>query len=567
MRIDRKIAGIVFALAAACLVVFAQTFWFDFINIDDRAYVYENAAAYAGLNSKTIWWAFTAFYSSNWHPLTWISHIADVSVFGLNAGGHHAVNVLFHTANSILAFLVFRRFTGDVWKSAAVALLFAIHPAHVESVAWIAERKDVLFMFFWLLAMLAHVAYVRASVKGRATVFYVLTVVCFACALMSKPMAVTLPFVLLLCDYWPLERLKTWRDLGRLSLEKVPLFALTIASSVLTFLAQQAGGAVVSLEQIPLITRLLNVAVSYAKYVWMTVLPVNLGFWYPFEPNLDPLQVAGALLLLAAISIVCWRQRTKRKYLTVGWLWFLGTMVPVIGLVQVGLQSVADRYTYLPYFGLFIMIVWGAGEFIERSRIEARIVAVLASMVFLALGILAFRQASLWQNSETLYTNSLAITQKNYFIMTNLCLHYFQRSTPEIAEPRCSELLEATPASAESNNILGILRTQVGKYDQANRNFQAAIRMRPEWGVLYTNFSDSLAKQGKPDEAEQNLRRAISMKDYTTPGETLARSSRNLADAYAQKSRIEKAHEYYSKALEFKPDFAEAREGLEKLRK
>ena len=568
---------VILALVGACLIIYAQTLNFDFINIDDRAYIYENRAVLSGFNWKTVNWAFTAFYSANWHPLTWLSHFLDYAMFGLNAGGHHATNVVFHTLNSILAFIVFHQMTGDFWKSAIVAMLFAIHPAHVESVAWVAERKDVLSTMFWLLTMLAYFRYcdevtkrqsdkILLSLSRFVSPSYILMILFFTAGLMSKPMLVTLPFVLLLCDFWALERLKKLRDLKPLIIEKIPLFALTIVSSVITFLAQKSFGATVSLETLPFAARLANVALSYAKYIVTLFYPVNLGFWYPFEPNQNPLEVIGAIVLLLVISAFCWRERKKRKYFLMGWLWFLGTLVPVIGLVQVGLQSSADRYTYVPFFGLFIMLVWGADDLFEHFKLNKKIVAAICAITILIFGALAYRQTSLWKSSETLYAHTLSITKNNYFLMTNLCLHHLIKSTPEIAETRCTELLEQTPPSPESNNVLGFLRTQTGKYDQAVQNYQAAIRMRPDWGILYANLSDTLSKQGKPDDAEKNLQKAFSVKDASLSNEILARSSNNLGMSFLQKNRNEKAIQYFTKALELKPDLDEAQSNLKKAK-
>lgn len=550
-------------IAIASLAVYAQTINFDFINIDDRAYIYENRLVLSGFNWNSLRWAFTVFYSGNWHPLTWLSHILDFSLFGLNAGGHHAVNVVFHTINSILAFVVFRKMTGDFWKSAIVAFLFTLHPAHVESVAWVAERKDVLSTMFWLLTMWSYLCWNERGSK-ISSLYYVATILLFALGLMSKPMLVTLPFVLLLCDFWALERLKKLRDLVPLIIEKLPLFAVTIMSSVITFLAQKSGGAVVSLEYIPFATRLANVCLSYAKYVVMLFYPANLGFWYPFEPNKNPPEIIGAMILLLVISSFCWRERKKRKYLLMGWLWFLGTLVPVIGLVQIGMQNLADRYTYIPYFGLFVMVVWGAGDLFAHFRLDKKIVFAAWFIALLIFGALAYKQTSFWQTSETIYTRSLGLTKNNYFIMTNLCLHHLAKSPPEIAEARCTELLEQTPPSPEGNNILGFLRTETGKYDQAVKNYHAAIRMRPDWGIVYANLSETLARQGKPDEAENYLQKAFLIKDVSLNNEILARSSNNLASVYMQKNRTEKAIQYFNKALELKPDFAEARENLKK---
>ena len=574
---NSKTLPVILAITGACLIIYAQTLNFDFINIDDRAYIYENRALLSGFNWKSVSWAFTAFYSANWHPLTWLSHFLDYALFGLNAGGHHATNIVFHTINSILTFIVFRKLTDEFWKSAMVAFLFAIHPAHVESVAWIAERKDVLSTMFWLLTMLAYFRLCDEATKRQSDKIsppvsrfvspsYILTILFFALGLMSKPMLVTLPFVLLLCDFWALERLKSVRDLKPLIIEKIPLFALTIISSVITFLAQSSIGAAVSLETIPLQTRLINICLSYAKYVVMLFYPVNLGFWYPFEPNVDSLEVIGAIVLLLGISIYCWRERKRRKYLLMGWLWFLGTLVPVIGLVQVGLQSLADRYTYVPYFGLFIMLVWGASDLFAHFKLNKKIITAICAVALIIFGTLAFRQTSLWKSSETLYTHTLSFTKNNYFLMTNLCLHYLKNAPANIAEPRCAELLEATPPSPESNNLLGYLRTETGKYDQAVQNYQAAIRLRPDWGILYANLSDTLARQGKPDEAEKSLQKAFTMKDASLSNEILARSSNNLGMSFLQKNRADKATEYFTKALQLKPDLTEAQENMKKLK-
>ncbi len=569
---------VILALIAACLIIFAQTLYFDFINIDDRAYIYENRALLSGFNWESVKWTFTAFYSGNWHPVTWLSHFLDFALFGLNAGGHHATNVLFHTFNSILTFIVFRKMTGDFWKSAVVAFLFAVHPAHVESVAWIAERRDVLSTFFWLLTMLAYFRFVESE-KARkresesqklsfspSRFLPFLISVFFALGLMSKAMLVTLPFVLLLCDFWALERLKRLANLKALIVEKIPLFALTIAASVITFLAQKSGGAVVALEQVTFSERLANAVTAYAKYVVMLFYPVNLGFWYPFEPNKNPLEIIGSAILILIISGFCWSERKRRKYLLMGWLWFLGTLVPVIGLVQIGMQNLADRYTYVPYFGLFVMIVWGAADLFEHFKLNKKIALAICAIVVLILSVLSFRQTSLWKSSETLYENSLRITEKNYFIFTNLCLHHFIKSAPAIAEPKCTELFANTPPSPESNYVLGVLRMQTGKFDQSIQNFEAAIRLRPDWGILYTGLANTLARANKPDEAEKNLNKAFSIRDSSLNNDTLARSANDVGTAFLINKRNEKAIEYFTKALELKPDLREAQENLKKAK-
>jgi hypothetical protein len=570
------------ALAAVCLVIYGQTVRYDFINIDDHAYVYRNQNVLAGLNWDTIKWSFTAFHSSNWHPLTWISHAIDVSLFGKNPGPHHATNILFHLVNSVLAFVVFRKMTGDFWKSAIVAFLFAVHPAHVESVAWISERKDVLSTFFWLLTMWAYLRYAREDTvtKGQSDAgteispslrrfvspSYLLIILLFALGLMSKPMLVTLPFVLLLCDYWALERLKKLKDLPALLVEKIPLFALAAVSSVITVLAQSASKSVINLEYLPLGSRLINTIFSYAKYIAMLFYPVNLGIWYPFETTVDLWRFIGAVVLLVGVTILCIWQRRTRKYLLMGWLWFLGTLIPVIGLVQVGMQSLADRYTYVPYFGLFIILVWGIGEMFARLKVNKEVIAAICAVVLIIFTSLSFIQVSYWQNSETLYKHTLSFTRNNFFILDNLCLHYINNAPAETAEERCTELLEATSPSPEAQNTIGLLRVEIGKYEQALQSFQRALRLRPNAGIFYSNMSVPYAKMGRLDEAERSLQKAFSMNDRSLSPEALANSCNVLGASYLEKNQAEKAIFYFNKAIELQPDLEEAKKNLKRAK-
>jgi protein O-mannosyl-transferase len=551
-------------LAVLCLAIYAQTFGFDFINIDDRAYVYENRAVINGLYSKTLYWAFTAFYAGNWHPLTWISHILDFTIFGMNPNAFHGVNVFFHIINSILALFVFHKLTGDFVKSAIVAALFAVHPAHVESVAWIAERKDVLSTMFWLLTMLTYFEFVKAD-KNRK-LFYILMLFCFAGGLMSKAMLVTLPFVLLLCDFWSLERLKTLRDLKPLIVEKAPLFLITILSIVITILSQKSASAIATFEAVSLESRLINVVLSYAKYVVMAVYPANLGFYYPFENNCETWQIVCSLILIVSITVFAWHNRTERKYLLMGWLWFLGTLVPVIGFVQIGMQSLADRYTYVPYFGLFVMFVWGIGELFEKFKLDKKAFAAVFSIIILIFSGVSFNLTSYWKNSETLYTRSLELTKNNYFIMSNLCLHYVVKSTPQIAEPKCVELLGKTPPNMEAFNILGMLRLQVGKYDEAVKDFQSASQMNAEWSVPFANLSTAYTKLGNLAEAENAWQKSFSLKDAESNKQNLAMTANTIGAEFLKRGQTEKAIFYFTKATELQPNLTEAQENLRKAK-
>jgi hypothetical protein len=368
---------LVLGLAIGCLAIYGQTMGFDFINIDDSGYIYENTMLGTGLSWDSFKWAFTTFSQANWHPLTWLSYLTEVTLWGSKPGTFHLVNALFHAANSTLLYVVLKHLTGSTWRSATVSALFAFHPAHVESVAWIAERKDVLSVFFWLLGTYFYVRYarfktssisverVRHKLRGR---FYLLTVLAMALGVLAKPMIVTLPFVLLLLDYWPLERIGKFRvaSIGPLVIEKLPLFALSAASAVLTILAQRSGGAIVTLENFSFLERLVNALVSYAKYTVMFFYPVNLGLVYEYQREIPAWQIAGAILLLALTSFYSiWKIRGQ-KYVFTGWFWFLGTLIPVIGLLQVGLQAMADRYTYVPFIGLSIAVVWLTADLIKN---------------------------------------------------------------------------------------------------------------------------------------------------------------------------------------------------------
>ncbi|MFN3330199.1 MAG: tetratricopeptide repeat protein, partial [Pyrinomonadaceae bacterium] len=469
------------SLILVCVAIYGQTVNFDFINTDDIYYVYENTMVLSGLNWNSVYWAFTAFHSANWHPLTWISHQIDVSLFGLNPGAHHATNVVFHILNSLLAFAVFKRLTNDFWKSAFVAVFFAVHPTHVESVAWVSERKDVLSTMFWLLTMLAYASYCESRQNSArfdkvVTLKYLAVIFLFALGLMSKPMLVTLPFVLLLCDYWPLERLKKLGDLQVLILEKLPMFILTAVSSYITFIAQRAGGAVEGLESLPLDVRLINAVISYTTYVVMMFYPVNLGLQYPYRRVLNVEIFIASLIFLIIISAFCLWQWRKRKYLIVGWLWFLGTLVPVIGIVQVGAQAMADRYTYIPYFGLFIALVWGVGELAERLNLQ-RIAVIVGFLATIALSILAYKQTSYWRNSETLYRYSLSVVGESFLIAYNFCLVLMRQDRLEEAEEFCQKAAIWNREYPSAYNALGIIKMIKQDYEAAVNYFSMALSL------------------------------------------------------------------------------------------
>jgi protein O-mannosyl-transferase len=548
---------VVVALAVLVVAVYWQAVGFEFINFDDNIYVYENPFVNGGLNKESIYWAFTQFHSANWHPLTWMSHQLDVTLFGLNAGSHHATNIIFHSINTVLAFAVFNKLTRSVWKSAVIAALFAIHPAHVESVAWVAERKDVLSTMFWLLTMLAYTAYARKQMSERSSVaFYVLTIVLFALGLMAKPMLVTLPFVLLLLDFWSLERIKSLRDLQQMIVEKLPFFALGAASSYVTVLAQRSAGAVQTLEILPAGMRISNAIVAYAQYIIALVYPTNLSVWYPYNKSISTIQIIGAAALLIVISAICIWQIKDRKYLLFGWLWFLGTLVPVIGFVQVGVQSHADRYTYIPFFGLFVMIVWGVEDLLQRRNLILKAAAVA---VILLLSVICFHQVSLWKNNETLYKHSISVTQGNYLLLQNYCHTLILQNRIDEAEVQCRDSISANPEYSESHNSLGIIQIKRQQFADASESFRNAIKYDPGFAMYKVNLAVALASLGNVSEAEDNLRVAADSISYKVHTEIWVQAIAGLAKAYAAKGNLEKASENFVRVLSIAPERSDIR--------
>lgn len=551
------------ALPILVLAIYAQTIGFGFINLDDNRYVYENAAVKAGLSWDGIKWAFYAFHSANWHPLTWLSHMLDIKMFGLNAGGHHAVNVVLHMANSALAFAVFRKMTGCLWRSFIIAALFAVHPAHIESVAWISERKDVLSTCFWFLTMFA---YLRWNEEGSVlrSPYYFATILLFALGLMSKPMLVTLPFVLLLCDLWPLERMKLfdWKCIGQLFAEKLPLFVLSGISSWVTVLAQRSGGAVESLEYLPLGSRLANAAVSYAKYIATLFYPADLAILYPHERSLPAWQIAGSVILLLGITAFCLWQLRYRKYLLMGWLWFIGTLVPVIGIVQVGSQSMADRYTYVSYFGLFIMLVWGVGDLFKKFELDQRIAPGLFCAAIIIFAVVSYAQTSLWRDNETLYKHTLAVTEDNHLVSHNLCYALVFENRLDEAEQYCRDSLNGRPDYFEAFNTLGILELKRGRLIMSEENFQQVLDLAPNYALGYANIAVAQALLGKPAEAEANLEKAVRLSGDSVPPSAWINTLKDVAAAYMQNNEYDKAAQNLQRILFIDPNNVSGRVNL-----
>ena len=507
---DRWIAlGICVLLAAIVWIVFGQTLRHQFVNYDDNEYVTKNAQVARGLTMEGIAWAFTHVHSANWHPLTWISHMLDCQIYGLNAGGHHLTNVLFHAATAILLFLVLRQLTGSLVRSAFVAAIFAIHPLHVESVAWVAERKDVLSGFFFVITLGAYVRYVRAPSSSR----YLHVVVLFALGLMCKPMLVTIPLVLLLLDYWPLHRLAAGSgrtsegsDIRRVILEKLPLFGLTLASCVVTVFAQQEAMQPIATISLPL--RLANAAVSYADYLRQMFWPVDLAVLYPWESaRLNASHIVPAIVLLAGISAAVFALR-QHRYLVTGWLWYLVMLVPVIGILQVGNQARADRYTYLSQIGLYLMLVWGIGEIATtRYRRVVALSASIAALIFLICA--AHTQATYWRDSETLWTHALSCTTDNIVAEGNLGKACYDNGKREEAMYYFQNSLRISPNQAPILSSLGVFYLEMGRVEESLAHLQKALEIEPKFADAHYNLGNTYLEIGRAREALTHFSRAL----------------------------------------------------------
>jgi protein O-mannosyl-transferase len=560
------------ALILSTLLVFRQVSNFDFVNYDDDRYVYENPHVLNGLTQDGIIQAFTTPHIGNWLPLTWLSFMLDCQLFGANPGWMHLINLLLHLVNTLLLFAVLKKMSGSLWPSAFVAAAFALHPMHVESVAWITERKDVLSTLFLLLALVAYVSYVRRNGLVR----YLLTVLLFASGLLAKPMLVTLPFVLLLLDYWPLNRFdfqpaKTSgrqphkpvsipdmrRILYRIIIEKIPFFALGAVSSVITFLTQQAGGAVTDFNVLPLQTRIANAVISYATYIGKMVWPRNLSVFYPYDIR-EFLFWRAMLcaLLLVGISFLVIRLGRKQKYLPVGWFWFVGTLIPVIGLVQSGEQSLADRYTYISYIGLFIMIAWGLPELFSKWPQRKIALGLLMVIVLTTLGICTHQQVSYWNNSAALFSHAIEVTQNNYLAHNNRGNAYDSLGRYRDAAESYKQAIRIKPDYAEAHYNLGNAYRNLGRYQEAMESYKQAIRVKPDYAKAYYNLGNACRNLGRYQEAIESYKQAIRVE----PDD--AEAHYNLGVTYSGLGRYQEAIESYKQAIRIKPDDAETHYNL-----
>jgi protein O-mannosyl-transferase len=593
MSKNKKILMIYIFLTVATLMVFWQVNNCDFVSYDDSDYITKNNQVQNGITMGGIRWAFTTGHAANWHPLTWISHMLDVQLFGLQPQWHHLTNLLFHIANTLLLFFVLHRMTKAHWESAFVAALFALHPLHVESVAWVAERKDVLAAFFWMLTMGAYCYYVERPKLQR----YLIVVLFFVLGLMAKPMLVTLPFVLLLLDYWPLQRFQEkkseqkiitaankpvsgdkqkgkfkkkhgvgieviaekpldsryqWALIRPLLWEKIPLLVLAALSSIVTYIVQQKGGQVASSEVMPLSDRIANAFVSYITYIGKMFWPNNLAAIYPYPVLLPKWQVFGAAFLLIAVTVTVIGKARRAPYLGVGWLWYVGTLVPVIGIVQVGLQARADRYTYLPLIGLFIMAAWGISELSKNRRYRKEVLFASSTVILLSLCTVTWTQIQYWQNGITLLERAVNITDNNYLAYQNRGAVYLALGNYRQAIEDFDKAIAIIPIYAEAYYNRGISYWHLGNEMQALRDFDKAIEIDPRHAEIYYKRGIIYASRGNYSQAIGDFDRAIEI----NPKDAGIYYYRG--NVYSSLGNYRQAIGDLDKAIEIMPKYAEA---------
>lgn len=570
MGLEKYVVGSHAQLSRACavivlVVVVLWVYWpvqqYDFVNYDDQGYVSGNRQIRLGLSVEGLKWAFTDLRTGHWHPLTWLSHMLDYQLYLLNPGGHHWTNAILHLINTLLLLGILARMTGLFWRSMIVASLFALHPLNVESVAWISERKNVLSTFFWMVTLWAYLWYVLSPGVKR----YVWVLSAFGLGLLAKPMLVTLPFVLLLIDFWPLRR---WRIGGSMAggglvvegrpalpatsffhllVEKIPLFILAVLSSIMTINAAKYVNTVATIDKVPLGHRLMTAAVSYAEYVGKTIWPHDLTVFYPYVQSWPAWQVGGAFLLILGVSGAVLLAGRKAPYLPVGWFWYLGTLVPVIGLVQAGDQAMADRYAYIPLIGLFIVLAWGLSEGSAGWRFRKILLLSVSGLILLGLTAATANQLPVWQNSITLFEHALKVTRNNRVAQTNLGAALVEAGRPQEAIAHYEAAMRIRPEPEFHINI-GVALMHAGRLDEAMAHYRETLKERPDYAKAYNNIGVVLGKQGKLEEAIGNFERALELKpDY-------ADAYNNLGFAMAQKGRHGEAISHYAKSLRYDPD-------------
>ncbi|MBN2019371.1 MAG: tetratricopeptide repeat protein [Sedimentisphaerales bacterium] len=538
-------------LAVVTFAVYLPVRNHEFVNYDDDDYVTDNPNIKSGFSWQNFKWAFTTGRSSNWHPLTWLSLMLDCTLFGVKSGPLHLINVVFHITNTLLLFVVFNRMTKRSWASAFIAALFAVHPLHVESVAWVAERKDVLSTLFWLLTMLAYIRYT----ERKSIIAYITAIVLFGLGLMAKPMLVTLPFVLILLDYWPLSRfLNSKFSILNSIIEKLPFFILTIVSSVITFIFQRKGGAVTAIF---FKDRILNALCSYLAYIWKMFVPTRLAVLYPHPASISAgdgmlivKAVVSAIILILITALLLYYGR-RYKYLAFGWLWYLGTLVPVIGIIQVGVQAMADRYTYIPLIGLFVIIAFGAADLLKHIPLSRRVLSTMAAVVLLACVLSTSAQLKHWQTSLTLFEHALAVTKNNYTILNNYGNSLSDQDRPYEAVIYFNEAIKILPNAPDIRNNFGVALKKLDRIDDAIEQYNIALRLEPNYAVAHLNLGVALMAKGEYDAAIEHY------KFYLGCDANDVNLQQGMAISLATQGKVGDAVGRFKKALAARPDSAE----------
>lgn len=559
-NIDIHTIGLILALILSTLVVYGQVYNFDFINIDDDKYVYENFNVKSGLNLQSIINSFTSTQDTGlWIPVTWLSFLVEYELFGLKPGAYHLINVLLHIVNTLLLFAFFRKVTGYVWRSAFVAALFALHPLHVESVAWITERKDVLSIFFMMTSLYMYAKYVERLSLSK----YVLVLVLFSLGIMAKPMIITFPCILLLLDYWPLGRLNGFGNIKvknsksiriaqvtniRIIMEKIPFFLISAIAAVVTFLVAKRDNALILLENFPLSQRIQESIVSYALYIWKMIIPRHLAVFYPHRSDTFPLwEIACACFLLAGITVLVIRLSRRFPYFPFGWFWYLVTLLPVIGIFQAGEQRMADRFTYMPLIGLFVMGVWGVSESINYWSQKKLILPILMSVIIFIYGSVTWVQLHHWKDSYSLLSHTLSVTTNNYLAHNNIGLYLCTHGNIEDGLSHYKEALRLNPSQAETNNNIGIILYGKGKTDEALTYLLEALRLSPNFEKAHHNIAIVYDGQGKTNEALMHYSEALRL----NPNNYYL--LRDIGVFWHKTGNYNKARWYYNEALKLNP--------------
>jgi Flp pilus assembly protein TadD len=542
------------ALAAVTFAAFEPVRHNEFIKFDDDRYITGNQHVQSGLNRSSVLWAFGFTKIVYWMPLAWLSHILDCQLFGLKSGMHHLTSLLIHIANTLLLFAVFKRMTGRLWPSAFVTALFALHPLNVDSVAWISERKNILSTFFWMLTMLAYVCYTEKPSVSR----YLLIITAFVFGLLSKPMLVTLPCVLLLLDYWPLKRITPeLKNIKKPVLEKLPLFALTAVSTYLSSISFKDPDTtqVVSMK-----LRTANALVSYIKYILKLIWPTDLALLYPYPASVPALQVVGSVLLLVCVSAIVILLIRKKPYLLTGWLWYTGTLVPVLGLVQIGLwPAMADRWMYVPAVGIFIMLAWGADELTGKLPLRKPLLITAGCIIIAAMLICTRTQVMLWRNSVALFNHTLAITQNNPIISNNLGVALAQQGRYDQAVENYRKAIRDYPDYAEAYYNLGIALQKQGQNDEAISSYRQALKLNPDYAKAYLDLGVTLLAGGRSDEAVFCFNKTIRLKPDSVE------AYNNLGQLFLSQGKLDEAIGYFRRALQIEPDYILSLCGLAKI--